>query len=131
LPRVTPPVGRVPTTTPRPYGTSDARSGTPPLVLGYFKSRGWTSNRLTTSLSPLAMHSKSFTGSSAALIDVSGGPRTPGRDLLLGLIEACNRPDALSVERESTTTPAYVRVDNVALRSVRYGEPGVAPLSGP
>jgi hypothetical protein len=72
----------------------------------------------------LATQLKSFTGSSAALIDVSGGPRTPGRDLLLGLIEACDPPDALSVERGSSTTPAYVRVDNVALRSVRCGEPG-------
>jgi hypothetical protein len=54
------PVGRVPITTPPQDAAAGAR---------LFQAEGWTANRLLTPRLPLPMHSKSFTGFSAASID--------------------------------------------------------------
>jgi hypothetical protein len=55
---------------PRLLATSDAPYAMQPLAPAESRRRGWTANRLPTSRHPWPRPSKSFSGSSAASIDV-------------------------------------------------------------
>jgi hypothetical protein len=78
LPEVTLPVARVRITTPRPLETLNARSGMRPPMPGLSKLRVWTASRPPMSQPRWQLPWKSFTGSSAALIDVSDATRDAG-----------------------------------------------------
>jgi hypothetical protein len=63
-------------------------------VPGSSRPKGWTANRLPTSQPPLPMHSKSFTGSSAASIDVSDVTKDTNKALQLA--------DSISIDVTTT-----------------------------
>jgi hypothetical protein len=62
---------KAPTTMPRQFRTLDGPCAMLLLVPGWSRQRGWTANRLPMSPPLSKMPSKSYTGSSAASIDVS------------------------------------------------------------
>lgn len=66
------PVGRAPTTTPRPFETSNAHSGMRPLVPGSSRQMSWTAIGCRGRSLPRRL---SFSGYSAASIDISDANR--------------------------------------------------------